>query len=356
MVYRRRSRKRVRRRRSRRPVRRRRFKRRRKQSTTRRRWKDWLADQKRMYGVRKFFTETRNGNDSIAVDRNVVRFSAHACMGCPAVDRSYIAGVLGQSGQELGSPDHGGTDDMKVDSTATDIKKVLIYEEKQTVHLRNVSLNPVHCKVYEIVAKRNISSTDSSYNDAREIALHDFAIGLKEDMATGTATTSASTVYEGDEIIEYTPGNKNGTTRSAFMGPNSSTRFRQNWKVAKFARYKLSPGDEVFWKMKVKDHIYDPAKDLTGNGSVLEDARHVRKGLTKLLLIFVHGSMGAKTDDVNTVGYLSVHMTVDLVQSAKVMPINFEEPEKSFQVLIDKDDDTLLLVGPTHHSDAADEA
>ncbi len=283
---------------------------------------------------------------------NAVLFQSIVCMGCPAQDLNYITAALGQTGIALGDQKQGEGDDMLLDSTSTNVAKHLVRKEKQVIHMRNVSVHPIFVRCFEVLARRDISSTDASYTDPRHIACHDFAVGCKDYMASGSSTTTS---YEGDGIITYTPGQIVGSLRSKFLGPKNSPRFNQNWRIVKQAKYKLGPGDDVFWKMKTKDHIYDPEKDVTDNGSGLEDARHIRKGLTKTLLIFAHGAMGSIADDAATMGFMKSSLCIDVIQSASVMPLNFGERQTHMTVGVDADSGLGALVGPAYHADAADE-
>ncbi len=326
--------------------------RRRRRSQSKRRWEDFLADTKRMYGTQKYFNEDRDGSASMEIAVNQVGFQAIVCMGCPTIDKAYIAATLGQDGGALGEQEQGNGADMLLNTTNTNIAKHYISNEKQVVHIRNVSLHPVYTRVYECQAKRDIASVDGTYQVGRTIALHDFAVGLKDYMAAGSSTTA---LYEGDGIISYTAGDVAGTLRSKFIGPMRSPRFRQNWKIVKQHRYKLSPGDDVFWKMKVRNHILDPTLDTTDNGSQIEDSRKVRGGLTKVLLVFAHGSIGVIDGDANTMGFLASHLAIDTIQSASVMPINFGESNQSSSVHVDTDAALAAIVGPSEHVDVGDE-
>lgn len=328
----------------------RRRRKRRRGSNKQRQWKDFLADNRRTMGVQKTFTETRNGNVSMEMPVNLVNIQAIICMGCPNEDQGIIAQALGQTSTALGVQ-HVGDQDQK-DDNSRDLSKHYIYGERKNVHIRNVSLHPVWVCVYECVAKRDITSDESNYQDPRDIVMHDFCVGIKDQMADGVATT---TLYSGDGMIAYTPGSTLGTTRSKYLKPTQSARFNQNWKVAVYKKYRMTPGDDVYWKMSTKNHIHNPELDTSNNGNGLLQARTVRKRLTKVLLIMAHGVIGAITTDANKIGFLASHLAIDLTASAKCMPIRFGEANNSASVVVDTDTDLALIVGPSDYEDKSDE-
>ena len=121
---------------------------------------------------------------------------------------------------------------------------------KQTWHFRNIDPHEVFLTVYELVARNYLPKSGS--NICEDI-ITDMASGIREYLGSGTAST---TKYTGDEIIDSTASTQM-ILNSAAIEPKQSRRFNQNWKIVKVKKFKLNPGDDVFWKMRLKNRVFN---------------------------------------------------------------------------------------------------
>lgn len=314
-------------------------------------WKQYLYTQRKQLGLRRFIEENRTGGASLHTDLQEVHWTAQQCLGSPIDDAVYIAGALGQASTALGSI--AGMDiDEKNDTGDNVVQRYYISREKQTVHYKNMSLIPAFLTVYEIVAKQRIHEDESGLQDCRAKIMNDLMNGWKDYMQTGTATDISK---PGDSMITYNVGDIAGIVFSKFLSPTQSRKFRMYWKIVKKKMFKLNPGDNVFWNLKGRNHIYDPFLQDEDVGATNQLQTIARKGITRVLISKVHGDIVADTTDPAIMGFGGVSVCVDTIRSAQVLPLQYSETQISHKLTLEDKDNLASAVAPGEHADAADE-
>lgn len=337
---------------------RRRYRRKRRFRTSK--WKQYLYTMRKLSGMRKFLKENRDGSLSFETQLDRVDLRTMGCMGCQANDEVYVDAAYGQTGVGLG--EQGGDNDELNDVSANVVQKFYIYGEKHIYHFKNQSEVAAFITIYECIAKRDADcSGDSTTNSPEKICMHDIIMGLKDYYGASNPVGGpiGTTVdVQGDGILDdddgYSPGDTQVDAVSKFVAPTQSSQFKAKWRVLKKKLYKLPPGGEIFWKVHVKNHVYNPQNERARGGSGPDD-RVVRRNLTKTLVIKTHGGIGTLSDDVSVQGLMRVGISIDLVVAARVIPLRRGEPSISHQVLKDADNDQTALFEPGNAEDNPDQ-
>lgn len=316
-------------------------------------WKNYIFTQKKQLSERKFIEEERGGASAFTTTIDSVHWQCVQCVGSPVDDNAYALGSKanqGQQGVHLGDVD-GMDNDQKDDNAENTVQKYLIYKEKLVAHYKNMSLIPAFLTAYEVICKKLVVDSSGTYTDCRHKIMDDFLSGIQDYMGAGSTST---TTKVGDNVVSFTGGSTTGTTYSKFISPTQSRKFNIYWKVKRKKMFKLNPGDEVFWTLKSKNHIYDPMIHNADNGASSTDKTLARPWLTKALIIKCHGAIIASTGTVTEMGLGIVNMAVDTIRTAKVLPLKYGERNLSHYVTHEVAATLASAVAPGRHDDKND--
>ncbi len=295
-----------------RKFRKKRFGRRKRKRGRNRFFKNYVKIQKAMLGSRTFMTEDR----SVAVTSptNEVLFSAVFSMADMPKVQAMVESTLGVSGNALGH----GVQELDP-STALNQRHLTfdIKKHKSIVHFRNVSEHAAFLTVYECVAKQSYPF-DAVDTNAQSKLMNDLANGWKDDMGAGAST---ATTKSGDLTVTFAASSASATCFSQYIKPQQSRQFNLQWKIVKQKKFKMNTGDDVFWKMYVRDRVWNPYKEKNPNSGTFN--RDVVKGYTKVLLVRLCGAMGRNivAGQHGTIGLMNVDLTLDTLRRAQVVPV-----------------------------------
>lgn len=283
----------------------------RRKAVSNRRYKDFIYDAIKLNGVQRHRAEIRNAG--LENPTNLVTFNAFRSMNDRADIELYLQTTIGESGNELS----GGT-------YSTDIynKQWYLYNYNAMNKIRNVGEHDAWLTIYECVAKKNRTLNDATYSTTRSLIMNDIVNGWKDKMGAGASTLSTKS---GENIISFTPGNATCDTYSRTIHPKESKEFLHNWKILSQKTFKLNPGDDVQWTIKMKNFMWNPMKwKDTGNNQV-----DIYAGKTKVFLMKYNGSMGRSTaaGEEDIVGLMQADLAVETFQSGNVTQVQTSQAE-----------------------------
>ena len=257
--------------------RRRRFKKRRKKRNIR----FYNKVNKIINGVKRFKYEQR-GN-TIESGQDTIVLSGHI-FGDYDDFTEVLNSTLGQSGDQLGGD---------ADVTGMDNSRFLVYNQQVYFKMRNMSEHAIFLSVYEVVVKHTNTET------AKDTTLmNSIESGLDKEMATGTSTATDIT---GEQILSRS--NNVITTSSEYLQPYHSTVFNRNYRIVKMKHFKLAPGDDVHWPMKIKNFVYN---DAWVSLHAFRQFRNVTKGIIfKVRGAWGHGNVSGTGE--SSVGCMNSH-------------------------------------------------
>jgi hypothetical protein len=264
----------------------------------------------RLYGLRRYHNET-SGNAIIAQE-GLSNYECIAEIGTKAAQESVIDSALGQSGGSLGE-----------NATNTNYKYIL-KRQVLVIHFRNVTNHPQFLHIYTIAPKKQISL--GSESNACGLMMQDLSDGWKQDMGDGSTTT---TTKSGDNIVSGVTSTS-VSTYSHHWKLAYSRRFMDRWKVVKSKSYKLDPGDDVFWTVKVPGGIYNPNAMIPSTGDPVEIPKTSRIVVTKLT-----GVLAESAATANNFLSMETETAYEYVHKAQVIPYNIHVNEMSAQITHD---------------------
>lgn len=276
---------------------------------------------------RKYYRETRN--DSISSGRNQKRFFVHEALGSNRIITATLESSASGTYADIGNTEHlllGGDPaglyrHQKYDLTRYSCK----------YHFRNISEVPCFFEIYELVCKTSrcvaASTLAADVIDLIVQGVHDYA---------GSPGDTANIQVNGDSVL--VPHGSVANIMDTFgigVKPSMSKVFMANYKIVKHAKYKMAPGDDIYWTMRLKDKVFNPFKWLAVGGT--GHAYDVQKGYTKILMTSVQGVMGrdASADSAHTIGWLEADVSIAKIDNLTILPMNASKFEHYLQVNMD---------------------
>lgn len=298
-----------------------------------------------MEGARSYKKESRNF--AIECAQNTIQWSIPTAIGTSTdisamVQSVYSAGNIysgiGESGH-ISAPYSGVEENYKVD----------ISGYKVVSHFRNIDTHPVFLTIHEIMAT-NTCAYSADLANAREMIMTQLNEGWKMHKADPVSTTTS--LY-GDDTISATGSfadNYKLDVYSQFLHPKSSPLFRKNWKIVKTKKYKLNPGDDVFWTLRIRNRVWDPQRDQDAYAGGVGTS-DVIKNYSKALLVKVSGVMGRSdaANEADVIGLLQSDVSIDTLTTAKLAPLVSAKKEK-YEVTDIDDLSTKTMVAATIHT------
>lgn len=327
---------------------RRRFKKRRKRRSGRSAFGFRVSKQvsKQVEGVRNWCVETRN--EAVVTSQNQVKFNAV----CVMADRNAIEGII-KSVYDAGNVNTGiGETSIGAYESTLENYKADIVNYKTVSHFRNLDEHPHMLTVYECVAKRTFASDTGNANGMLQLTDDVFHGWELHDTSAATSTATAKFGIDGMTHTDHTDEIE---TYSQFRQPESSKLFRANWRIVKKKKFKLNPGDDVYWTMRVKNRVWNPQRvyvDYVDGTDTLD----FFKGYTKVLFVKLSGLIGRSSvaNEPSVVGLMETDCSYDCLAKCKIQPLISAVSEKYNKTNID-DVSAKTLVGPTTHAHLDDQ-
>lgn len=292
---------------------------------------------KQVEGLRTFFDETRN--QAVESPQDQVRWEVVQQLGTKyavdnmitAVHENAVHSGIGESAL--------GAHDTVIAHTRVDISRY-----QSTVHFRNVEEHPVFLTVMEIQAKKSLA-LDGLHMDVhvKRLIHNDFINYTADETTVATATN-----VEGVDI--ETEGSFTIDTYSQFLKPfgGASGQMRKFYKLLRTKTFKLNPGDDVFWTMRMRNRVWNPARQTPDQYQEDSEEFDVIGGYSKVLVVGVKGCIGRSNaaDAAEVIGLMQADVTVDKVTRARLAPLQFAKHE-AFKRVTKSDLTGVTLVGPT---------
>lgn len=238
------------------------------------------------------------------------------------------------------STDHQDTGSNLAGTIANEHRDYRIIDYKKTIHLRNLSTHPIFLSCYEVTPTSHVVLKTGGASTLDDEVLNALRDGWHADLdATAQAYISAVSSCQ-------------MKTEDKMLRVSDSRNFSSRYKVLKYKKFKLNPGDDVFWTMKFRPftyytHFYN---QTTGTGT--EIPIEGIKNFSKVLLFKMEGALGHDTSNTGIVGPMSCDVAVEHMTWARTYPIN----RLDHATAVRRTEDTIVnLEGPTEHSMAEDE-
>lgn len=209
---------------------------------------------------------------------------------------------------------------------------------KKVYHFRNIDEHECFFTIYEIVAKTSRSLVNSNMcEDVLDTIYNGFIEMTGDPVDTSTSITGDS--------IHTLSGSTTLDTYSGGIKPTKSRRFRNQYKIVKAKKFKLNPGDDVFWKMSVPDRVFNPMKWLAHDATT--ELYDVKRNYSKCLLVELNGVIGRDqtAGQAGKIGFMQADVSYDSVTTAAIVPMHVDRAEFAQTVAID-DLTGVTLVGP----------
>lgn len=299
----------------------------------------YVKHQRIRNGIRQHTAEVRT--EGLESGQNVVKIKAVTSLADRACLEAIVAKTGGHSGTQLG----GGTY-----SSEKLYKKYYIKNYKVIYHLRNLSPQECFVTVYECVARKDQTFSTSCATAAQQ-CITDLYKGWYQDMGAGTSGTTGGS---GDAILSHTAGANTGTLDSKFLSFRRSRQFNDRWGIVKQKKFKLNPGDDIFWTIKVPDRTFNPLSYQVEDSLAVHD---MKRGYSKALMIKFHGVMGHSNSTGSSwddVGLMNSIIAYDQYETAQVIPLSFNLAQHNHEVTHDNltgitlegpSEDTMVVEG-----------
>lgn len=212
-------------------------------------------------------------------------------------------------------------------------KRFRVYDFSATVHVRNLSPHPIFLTMYELQAKKHIEFNDGGYTCTLH-ALGKMYDGWQELMdATGDAYLTA-------------PSGLQMMTESNLLFPSDSKHFSAFYKVVKKKKFKMEPGDDIYWTVKMPPFTLRPNVFIPTGMAGTDRAVELIKNYSKFLMCKMEGALGHQTTDQTIIGPMSCDIAVERQVKAKAYAINTKDDGS--HVRRTEDSITGDLEGPSH--------
>lgn len=288
-------------------------------------------------GTRTYFDEQRGF--ALEGSQQLVTWSTI----CELGDRQQIEGMIqkvdvGSIYTGIGENINAGTGSV----TGYDLlhSKVDISKLKCTVHFKNIDEHPAHFAIYEVVAAKTRAFPAADIASDVIDQLHN---GWVKFLPTGATSSTAKS----GKLLIGSEGGKTVNTYSQFLAPHRSADFKENYRIVKMRKYKLHPGDEIFWTMRCRDRVWNPS-NIYSEETVGVDTVEVIKNYSRCLLISMHGVIGRSSGlgeaDIN--GFMQVDVSFDTLLAAKLCPLQAGKHE-TYHSLVHDDISGKTMVGPS---------
>lgn len=290
---------------------------------------NYLKVMKKLYGVRRFHQEDLGDVFHCEEGQSLYTFY---CEANTLIQNSAIVNsTLGVGG---------GTFPLGGVVVGTSFKYHI--SQSRMIHMRNLAEHPQFITCYELAPK--VTKGLGGNSSLRTMACDDLFDGWQKDMGVGQSTT---TTKEGDFVVTQ-PNSIQVESFAHHLKMRYSRQFNQNWDVKRSKSFKLNPGDDVYWRMKIPKGIFDPNK-LNAAGDPQEGGKYSR-----LFLIKQTGAIGESAGTANTVASMQSDLAVVCVNDATVIPINLHGP----QLAVDVNHDIIPtdLEGPSNYIKVEDDA
>lgn len=240
-------------------------------------------------------------------------------------------------------------------------RSFLFYNMYQRIHFRHLALHPIFMTIWEIRPRKSFSFQSGTLylTDAVLSEIHD---GYNVD--TGNYSAAGAPQYVGNPFAAvpagYTPLSNCGMggyymNSTSNVSPSASKGFNSLFKITNKKTIKLMPGDDVHYTMKAKKFRYNPFKDNQIAPATGVADNDVYKGLSRCILVRIHGALGHGIDDPTKVGYMAVDMAVEQFRKANACIMETGDANYVRQTVNDAPD-TTGLEGPSENVYTVDDA
>jgi hypothetical protein len=230
--------------------------------------------------------------------------------------------------------------------TIDQYKKYLISGYHFMTHLRNISNHPIFIEVRTVCARRD-RIYGGVYGSVADFVVSDVVNGWKEKMGAGAVGPPVT----GEVGLSYVAGGSALATQYHHLALGHSDEFKRNWKTVSYKKFKLNPGDDVYWKMRFRNRVYNRDQEV-GAADALQ--RDIIKGFTKATIVSFVGVLGESTATAGNVATMQSDLAVECWSRATVTLLNQKGIKSSH---VEAHHDTLLTdyTGPSRFEHKSDE-
>lgn len=210
----------------------------------------------------------------------------------------------------------------------------------KTYHFRNIDEHEQYLTIYEITLKKNMVLNG---NNMCEMVIDAIDNGWADYIASGAASTS--TDIQGQNLWTQT-SNTVLDVNSTFLKPTDSHAFNSHFKIIRQKTFKLNPGDDVFWTMRVRNRIYNYKDHVDSDETTY--LYNGFKGYTKCLMARLSGVMGRSNaaGEADVIGLMQTDTSIAFKERCRILPMAASK-RASYAYLTQDDLTGKTLVGPT---------